>query len=241
MTVIQAPLGAIDRMRRTLVPGHVLVTIEHLLIVTWRIPIAEMRGMLPPALEPVVDGNETLISAVLFRNRDLRPARIGLLRLSSFQMNVRSYVRDPATGEPGSVYFHGLYLSRRWIAKVSASLFNVPFAYLPFGITVADDDRLEWSARDRNGRVDVSAVEADAPLDSAMVDLLTNPHTGYFADRSGALRKWSIWHRPQQLRTVRIVRARLADLPLGESREAWKALYVRSVDYEVYLPSTPAS
>jgi uncharacterized protein YqjF (DUF2071 family) len=241
MTAIQAPHGAIERMRRPLAFGHVLVTIEHALIVTWRIPLADLRKTLPAALEPVADGGEGFLSAVIFRNRGLRPARVGFPRLSSCQMNIRSYVRDPVTRDPGSVYFHGLYLSRRWIAAASSLLFRVPFRYLPFAITAPIDEGGAWAAVDRADRMDVAAGAADETSDPRLLDLLTNPHTGYFTDRSGALRKWSIWHRAQELRVMKVTRAHIADLPIVGPRDPWNGLYVRSVDYEVYLPPTPAS
>ena len=37
MTLLHAPLGAIAIMRRPLRPGHVLVTLEDQIIVTWRV------------------------------------------------------------------------------------------------------------------------------------------------------------------------------------------------------------
>src|SRR3989441_11878969 len=103
--MIDAPAGDIDRLRRPLRLGHVLVTLEDLLIVTWRVPEADLRRHIPSGFQPVMDAGAGLVSAVLFHNRALRPAVAGFPRMQSFQMNVRAYVRAPRSGEPGSVFF----------------------------------------------------------------------------------------------------------------------------------------
>jgi uncharacterized protein YqjF (DUF2071 family) len=239
MTLVHAPLGAIDTMRRPLRPGHVLVTLEDQIIVTWRAGEAALRRHLPHTLTPVVRGGDAFVSAVLFRNRALRPAVPGIPRLGSRQMNVRSYVLDPTTGEPGSVFFHGLYVSRRWLARVSSRLFDVAFEYRPFTIEARHDGArlVDWHARSRDGRVDVAAHAGDFAIDEPTLDLLTNAHTGYVRDARGTLRVWSIWHRPQTIHTAVVDHATVTDLPALDLGAPESALYVRSVDYEIYLPA----
>jgi uncharacterized protein YqjF (DUF2071 family) len=157
MTVLQAPVGAIDRMRRPLRPGHVLVTLEHLAIVTWPISEAMLSARLPANLRPVVRDGHAFVSAALFRNRALRLAILNVPRMTSFQMNVRSYVIDPVSGEPDSVFFHGLYLSRRWLAGLSSRLFGVPFRHLPMTVAARlEGDRVaKYEARSTDDHVDV--------------------------------------------------------------------------------------
>jgi uncharacterized protein YqjF (DUF2071 family) len=239
MAVVQAPAGAIDGHRRPLRLGHVLVRIEDLLIVTWRAPEASLRSRLPAILQPVTRHGEGFVSAVLFRNRGLRPALLGLPRFDATQMNLRSYVLDPATGETGSVFFHGLYLGRRWLAAASRHLLGPRFRHLPIVIRVRrEGERVAaWEARSRDGSVRLLAHENGGALDAETLDLLTNPHTGYVADARGRLRRWSIWHRPQRVRTLAVDSAHvsaLAGITLGAPISA---LYVDAVDYEVYLPA----
>jgi uncharacterized protein YqjF (DUF2071 family) len=243
VTLLEAPAGAIDRMRRPLRLGHVLVSLENLLILTWPLPAGQLRARLPRPLEPVVRADGTgLVSAVLFRNRALRPALVGTPRLSSFQMNVRSYVVDPATGTPTNVFFHGLYISRRWLARVSSALFGVPFQYLPFDVSLRRDTghSLEWQAASPNGEVAVRALEAEGCFDAATLDLLTNPHTAWFQDKRGTVKRWSIWHRPQRVHTFVVERCAISCLSQYDLGEPETALFVPSVDYEVYLPPRQA-
>jgi uncharacterized protein YqjF (DUF2071 family) len=238
MAVLQAPRGAIDQMRRPLRAGHVLVTLEHLAIVTWPIAEATLRGRLPANLRPVVRNGHAFVSAALFRNRALRPAILNVPRMTSFQMNVRSYVFDPVSGEPDSVFFHGLYLSRRWLVALSSRLFGVPFRHLPMTVAARlEGDRVaRYEARSTDDRVDVLMQEADHAVDQEVLGLLTNPHTGYVLDGDGVLQCWSIWHRPQQVHTMAVNRAVLASVAaLGAGAAEW-AFYVQSIDYEVYLP-----
>ena len=242
VTTIQAPIGAIDRLRRPLGLGHVLVTLDDLLIVTWRVAEAEIRRHLPRTLHPVTCDGAGFVSAVVFRNRALRPAVTAFPRMRSLQMNVRVYVRSLDGGEPGSVFFLGLYLSRRWIAAMSSRLFDLPFRYLPFDIVVRDDDRaVEWEARAADNRIAIRAHEDVIDVDADTLDLLTNPHTAYVLDRRGALRRWSIWHRSQAVRTMSVERAVVACLSDMNLGAVMPALYVRSVDYEIYLPPRLAS
>jgi uncharacterized protein YqjF (DUF2071 family) len=242
VTTVNAPAGDIDRLRRPLRLGHLRVTLTDLLIATWRVPEAELRRHLPRTLEPVIDDGGCYISAVVFRNRALRPAVTGFPRLRSSQMNVRVYVRAPGSLAAGSVFFLGLYLSRPWMAGLSSSLFGVPFRYLPLEVTARNEGHgVEWHARSPDDRVSLHAREADAAVDPHTLDLLTNPHTGYFLDRRGVLRRWSIWHRPQAVKTMAVQQARIESLRGFSISRPLPALYVQSADYEVYLPPIAAS
>lgn len=242
MTVLQAPLGPIDRMRRPLRSGHVLVTLEHLAIVTWPIAEAVLRTHLPANVRPVVRNGHAFVSAVVFRNHNLRPAILDVPRMASFQMNVRSYIFDPVSGEPDSVFFHGLYLSRRWLAALASRLFGVPFHYLPLTVAARfEDDRVAgYEARSTDGGVNIIAQESDQSVDGEMLGLLTNPHTGYVLDRRNLLRRWSIWHRPQKIHSMAVTEATVASLSALDAGTAQWAFYVASIDYEVYLPPTAA-
>jgi len=238
VTRFEAPRGAIDRRRRPLRPGHVLVTIEDVLIITWPVRAESLRSVVPRPLEPVRQDRDGLVSAVLFRNRALRPAIIGLPRLSSFQMNVRIYVLDPETNSPTHVFFHGLYVSRRWLARISSALFGIPFQHLPFSIAVRRDaDRIaEWQAHSADARLAVVARESTERLDATILDLLTNPHTAWFADSRSVLKRWSIWHRPQCVHTLDLESCAVPQVAEFDAGPPMTALFVPSVDYEVYLP-----
>ena len=242
MSMITAPAGDIDRLRRPLRPGHVRMTLEDLLIATWRVPDAELRRHLPRTLEPVIEDGACYVSAVVFRNRSLRPAVTGFPRLRVSQMNVRVYVRAPGSGAAGSVFFLGLYLSRPWMTRMSSSLFGVPVQYLPLEVTARNEGHgIEWHARSPDDRVSLHAREADAAVDPHTLDLLTNPHTGYFLDGRGVLRRVSIWHRRQAVRTLAVQQAMIESLRAFSISRPLPALYVQSVDYEVYLPPSAAS
>ena len=53
------------------------MTLENLLIATWRVPDAELRRHLPRTLEPVIEDGACYVSAVVFRNRAVRLAVTG--------------------------------------------------------------------------------------------------------------------------------------------------------------------
>jgi len=167
-------------------------------------------------------------------------------------MNLRSYVLDPETELPGCVFFHGLFfhglLSRPPLPRLSTRLFGVPFRALPLRISVEREGGgvVKWQASSNDGSVRVRAREEPAlpGEDPETLDLLTNPHSGYVRDSRGqGLRVWSLWHRNQKVRVMRVEEAAIglwkeAGLELGFP---FSALYVDSVDYEVYLPTRAAS
>jgi hypothetical protein len=229
--------------RRRLRPGHVLVTIQDLLILTWQLPLSEIRRSLPAGIHPWSQNDAALVSALLFRNRRLRPALLGWPSISCCQMNLRCYILDPVTGEPASVFFYGLFLGNRWLAQLSARAFGVPFQYMPLAVRAEREGlRLRhWEGATLDGAVRVRAREQDGPkaVDPEQLDLLTNPHSGYVIGRDRSLLGWSIWHRNQTLRLMTVDEATIqpfaeAGLPLGSPASAF---CVDSVDYEVYLPA----
>lgn len=245
MTLFEAPIGLMQGRRRPLRPGHVLVTIEDLLILSWRVPAPRLRAALPGALRPVQVEGSAFVSALLFRNRGLRPAWLGIPRLACTQLNLRSYVVDPRSGRAGSVYFHGFHLGTPWIAWVASRLFGFRCGRLSLEIDVErDEEGVRWrGVSDAGVRVTARASHATAEPSAAILDLLTNVHTGYVPGRrAGTLRRWSIWHRNQRVRAMQVSDARIApldELQLGLQAPDF-AFLVDSVDYEVYLPTRAA-
>jgi hypothetical protein len=235
--MIEAPVGQMEGRRRPLRPGNVLVTLEDLLIVTWRQDPAQMAQRLPGGLVPVQHGGAAFSSALLFRNRALRPVPFGVPRFSGPQVNVRSYVVDPITRQPGAVYFHSLELDARAVSAFSRALFRVPFGHRSFAME-SSRNPARWSAQ--GDGVDIVAVEGSTShaFAPALVDLWSNSHSGYFATASGRLKGWSIWHRPQRLRPMRLERFLLEPAArIGlDGIEPVSVFLVDSIDYEVYLP-----
>ena len=243
MAVLQAPTGLMTGRRRPTRPGHVLVTVQDLLIVTWDVPEAALRNLLPPSVRPWSHQGRARLSAVLFRNRDLRPAWPGAPRFGCCQVNLRTYLVDPRTGGAGAVFFHALCLASKPLARLSSAITGVPFRHLAFDIEAeSSSDGLRWRAVSPDGAVRGVAREAEPAMlpDADTLDLLTNVHTGFVARGPGdPLRTWSIWHRSQSVRTLAIEEMHLRplaelQLPLGAPEWAW---YVDSIDYEVYLPA----
>jgi uncharacterized protein YqjF (DUF2071 family) len=247
MALLQAPAGLMTGRRRRTRPGHVLVTVQDLLIVTWDVPEAALRPLLPSSLRLWSHQSRARLSAVLFRNRSLRPAWLGVPRLGCCQVNLRTYLVDPRTGRPGAVFFHALCLGSKALARFSSPIAGVPFRHLAFDIAAERaSGGLRWRAVSPDGAVRGAARETEpaALPDADTLDLLTNVHTGFVArGPDAALRTWSIWHRSQSLRTVAIEELHLQplaelQLPLGAPEWAW---YVDSIDYEVYLPARQVS
>lgn len=248
MAVLEAPVGLMEGQRCPLRVGHVQVTLRDLLILTWHVREAAIRSSLPKGIVPVLHNGQALVSALLFHNHALRPAIFGIPRLRCPQLNLRTYIRDPFSNEPGSVFFHGFYLNPAWFAWISSRVFKIPCGSLPLHLrtTLGDRGLVSWVAASRDNSVAIRARECPSSrkVDSDLLDLLTNVHTGYAPDQEpGLLRTWRIWHRNQRLRTMDVDQVRIEPLDrlnLGLTKPDL-AFYVEAVDYEVYFPARAVS
>jgi len=241
MSSLTAPVGLMSGRRRPIRPWHVLVTIEDLLIVTWEVPTSDIVPLLPAGLRPWSQDGRSMVSALLFRNRALRAAWLPVARFGCCQLNLRIYLANSG-GQPGAVFFHGLFLGLPMLARLTGPIVGVPFGDIAFDIEVdRTSDPLSWRASSPDGGVQVAARETSPSTvpDAAMLDLLTNVHTGLVARPGRPPRSWSTWHRHQEVRLMRVDELRLAplaELGLRLGGPLW-TLYVESVDYEVYMPA----
>jgi hypothetical protein len=218
MNPILTPVGLMAGRRRPRRIGHVLVTIEDLLILAWQVPMADLRRLLPVGLEPLARNGHGLFSALVFRNRRLRPAVPGFPSWSCVQLNLRSHILDPSTGGSGSVFFHCFMLSQAWLAWLGLWASRIPCQSAPMRLTCNRAGSLTGGGDDGDSSKPVPSVDFQATSDDHSVEIrarktdhspflaadfldqLTNVHTGYIQDpRSGVLRCWDIWHRRQLL------------------------------------------
>ena len=241
---LEAPIGMMKGRRRPLRLGNVQLTIEQLLILTWRVAERDLRRTLPDGIRPWTRGDDAFVSALLFRNRSLRPAKIGFPRLSCTQLNLRSYIVDPISGRLGSIFFHRFSPSLAWLGWVARRLFRFSCDTLSFDIETSRDEsgRLRWHARSPDEHLVVRALETSRrqAIDDDLLDVLTNPHTAYVADEGrSTLTTWDIWHLNQRIRFMDVETCTIEPvegLELGLDQPDW-AFFVDAVDYEVYFPA----
>ena len=236
------------------------VTLQHFVIVTFRVPPAKLQAHLHPRFEPDCieqDGVQwALISAVCFYDSDFRFVSFPWLKNNFGQTNYRAYVTDRETGEH-VVWFFGTSLDTPFV-YIPRHLWQFPWhkAAMHFD---CDYDKAagryrHFAIRTSNSWADIALDVTDtgaAPLALGGFDeleaglvLLTHPLRGFFYRRDGKIGSFSVWHDRLQLTVGTPLRADFAlfdklDLvKKGDLSAVHSVLMQPATDYTIYLPPT---
>jgi hypothetical protein len=84
---------------------RVEMKLRHVAYLSYLIPAPRVRRLVPYTLPlSIVDENKVFVSIVTLQSRDVRLASFPLVRFNYNQLNMRTYVKDPHTGNQ-AVYF----------------------------------------------------------------------------------------------------------------------------------------
>ncbi len=84
---------------------NVSMSLRHVLYVSYLLPVPRIRPLVPDVLPlAVVDSDRVFLSTVLLKCQNVRTSHLPGMRFNYNQVNVRTYVVHPQTGQPG-VYF----------------------------------------------------------------------------------------------------------------------------------------
>lgn len=84
---------------------RVEMKLRHVAYLSYLLPTPQVRRLVPDVLPlSAVDENKVFVSIVVLQSRDVHLASFPLLRFNYNQINVRTYVKDPYTGNQ-AVYF----------------------------------------------------------------------------------------------------------------------------------------
>jgi hypothetical protein len=190
-------------------PAFLLAHWSDLILLTFAVPEALVRSLIPPLVEPYHWQGRTHVSVVALRMRDLR-----LLggRVPGFtahpQVNFRTYIRY--RGEPG-VWFIRQLVPSRVVAAVARLVYGEPFRAFPLrgevtelGDAVRATYRL--GERGRAGRLAVTGTRtARLPPAESPEHFFTARHFACRARRDGGLARFRVTHGPWAVRAVREV------------------------------------
>ncbi|MHB8109874.1 MAG: DUF2071 domain-containing protein [Syntrophorhabdaceae bacterium] len=172
--------------------------ITDVLYLTYLIPEGRLRPAIPETIGFAMPfEGRTFISLVIFHNKNVQASFFPLIRFNYDQVNVRSYVRDPVTGETAVFFLHSGITSR--VISSITKLLKIPWPAMSLAINAAY----------RNGTTDRYSAEGDwkgafhidvkdnedrdhdyAPFRNAAgaIDFLTSPTVGFYAVSGGAIR-----------------------------------------------------
>lgn len=214
MEILQR-IGELVRAAEHVIDGDsslwgVYVSWENLLNVSWPVPVAALRPLVPPALDLDVCQGSAWVSVVAFNACDARLAgKLPLPGASNFpELNFRTYVR--LNGAPG-VFFLSIDSPSRMAELLGRHLFDLPFQTSSISIAPSGDGfRVEMH---RTGATlpDAAFVASYKPLGApstpaagTLDDFLTNRLTMFLLRPDGALSRADIWHEPWRVQPCEV-------------------------------------
>jgi uncharacterized protein YqjF (DUF2071 family) len=175
----------------------------------WRVPVGEIRALLPDSLEVDTFDGSAWVGLVPFEMQDLRLV-VGGRRLpglgstrSFSEVNVRTYVTGPLG--PG-VWFHTLDATSRLAVAVARGAWALPYRSARIG-TERDEGRRAWTVARRDGTTGELAATlgpevATTPLD----EFLTARFRLYAPLGRSRLLSAPVAHAPWSLRRATLER-----------------------------------
>jgi hypothetical protein len=194
--------------------ARVEMTLRNVIYLSYRFPHDIIRPRIPLSLPLAVIGNDTVfISIVLLTSRAVHPTIIPAPCFNYEQVNVRTYVRDPQSGESG-VYFLNSAVSSGFISMVTKSIgLTWEYSKINRTETVSDDGDVtinidgSWNEGftvEVNSNEDKNPVYALFKSGQEAADYLIRPLKGFFGS-SQSLRRFRIWHPPVEPVSVKLI------------------------------------
>jgi hypothetical protein len=218
-------------------------------IVTYRVEPGLVARHLPSGIVPdVLDfddgGRGTLVSAVVFRDRDFHFRFCPPAGISCGQINYRAYVR--ARGERG-VWFFGTALDHPLVV-IPRILWQMPWHRARIRIGT-EPGRWHMTATDSSGTSHCELIvtgQAPGRLDGFAdagdtLRTLTHPADGWYRRRrGGTIGHYSIWHDVMAARPCSVTSARFTVLEalglITSSCEPHSALTQPTIHFDIHTP-----
>lgn len=227
--------------------------LEHVLYLTYEMPAAALRPVVPALLPLATAGDDrAFLSVVLLRCRHVHASGFPFLQFDYRQINLRTYVKDPATGEQAVYFLRSAVTSP--LISVMTRLIGIPWERGLLNLNVCPPEgehgfRYDAAGHHR-GDIEVRAGEL-GPLPTDMppfrntreaVAFLILPLTGFFG-RKGQIQGFHIEHpalHPQTLKLRAITLPLLKDMALlreSDLIQPHSVLYVPEATFRIYLPA----
>lgn len=230
----------------------VQMSLRHVVYVSYLLPASRMRPFVPGILPlTLVDSDQVFLSVVLLRSEDVRMAWLPAIGFGYNQVNVRTYVTDPQSGQPGVYFIRSGVTSR--VVSLLTCLFGLSWekmgmmtdrhrlessyvgGYRAFGVWQGD-----FAVSAEPGETTSGQLYPFADLEAA-ANYLVRPMIGFFSS-SGNVRKFNIAHgqlEPTLMRLSGLYFPMLADsgmLPPDEWAKPHNVLSIPESRFSIFLP-----
>lgn len=233
---------------------HVRIGLNHVLYISYLVPAARMRGLIPEILPlSIVGGDKAFVSIVLLNSSQ---ARLNWLPYPSFdynQINIRTYVKDPQSNNQ-AVYFLRSGVTSKFISFATRTI-GVPWEHISCELKIDVDKENNYKSYEALGhwRGDFSISTASKPdelvkpapfadLKSA-TDYLIRPLVGFYG-RNEKVSRFRILHPDIELGVGQL---QAFDFPVFEDMELvdkpelyspHSVFIVPQAQFHIYLPAS---
>jgi hypothetical protein len=227
---------------------NVRMTLCDVLYISYALPSGRLRTLVPGILSPsTIDGETAFISIVVLKSTHVRLNLFPFVHFNYYQLNIRTYVKDPVSGG-NAVYFIKSGVTSRFISLVTR-MSGIPWQYIDLktGIPI-DEGTNSYTVSGRwQGKYHITAGNQPAepgplPFFSSRkeaVDFLIRPLIGFVGDQRG-LGRFTIWHPEVGLEVWRL---KELDFPLfttlgavDEPCHPHSVFFLPAADFSIFLP-----
>jgi len=218
----------------------VKMDLANVIYISYRLPVSRIRPLIPNVLPVASDhNNNAFVSFVAMSCRRVRLSAFPWPRFNYDQLNLRTYIRDPKTGDP-AVYFFQSGVSLGIIPPIT-HLAGIPWEKISFQLHSDGVSGYQASGQWRDDiHFEIVAPDGELPEDS-VVEHLTGPMMGFMGS-NGKLRSFRISHRALEVRPARLKSIEFS-MPINNGlitadklRQPDSVLMVPHAQFTVYLP-----
>jgi hypothetical protein len=226
----------------------VRMTLDNVLYISYAVPATELRKLVPEPLQLVTVGKDlAFISVVILRSTKVRLRLLPFLHFNYNQLNIRTYVIDPVTGQH-AVYFLFSGVTSSFIS-IATRMLGIPWQFIDLGIDVNSFEKPDSYLASGNwlGHYYIKSqrllVDSKEPPffenRKAAVDFLIRPLIGFIGDNR-RLGRFNIQHpdtEPQSWHLTELDFPLFMDLcMIDDLKNPHSVFFLPTADFSIYLP-----
>jgi len=202
---VEKDVEMVARFQRLMVK----MDLQNVLYLSYLVPVDRLRPLVPPGLRLNATGSAVFLSIVAMQCRKVHLSFLGWPSVSYDQLNLRTYVIDPKTGDP-AVYFFRSGVSSNLI-PVATRLLGIPWERISFSLAAEQDGSgadFYKATGDWNGEIEIQMKSAPAEdSDATVIDVITGPLAGFIGSGE-RLKRIAIKHQVLDVRRLSLLQIR---------------------------------
>jgi len=228
----------------------VKMTLRDVFYISYAVPAARLNPIIPDVLPlATLDDDMAFISIVALQSTKVRLSLLPFLHFKYYQLNIRTYVNDPVSGEH-AVYFLRSGVTSRFISLVTRTT-GIPWQYIDLVTEVNTKNETNFYLALGKWEEDFS-INAQSLLDNftalpffdnreSAVNFLIRPLIGFVGD-SRRLGRFTIQHPEVEPKTYTLTKLAFPLFThlgaVDELGNPHSVFFLPTADFEIHLPPT---